>query len=456
MQSRLAVAALGGVGISIVGYNYFSPSLSTSSSSTTSSSGYTNLKIYKRFKQFANSNSNSKNDEPEMSVYDFVDSLTSSSSTKNQEGKSSTKIVENETNSKRQDLESIFKTNSALKNDFDKLISLVDIDGNGSINFQEYATLQTLLAASVDQLKGAVELFDRSNTNRVNSRQFKALLRSLSAGHIGATSSSSSSSISDAASDSSLAKFFFGADGQQTVSFEDFLGRLSEIRRIVRTIEFHLAVNRDGGNSGSNTKKATVDAVRRRLLGNPITGSASSSVSDGNTNDDSSSSTTTTTSQLQSSSFKQPFDEKLPLVDINDYMVFMSLLAQSDEWTPALELFLNNNPEKNQITYDMLSRVLRDVDVSSRIPFNSNVAKEGGLKIDSSRGPTRHVRVFVTKKQSDLFCQLMDQNGDGTIDVSEVQKLAKAHGSFFAAFVPQFNEAPRNAIQQWFYCMQQK
>jgi len=343
-------------------------------------------------------------------------------------------------------LEEIFKTNSSLKADFEKLISLVDIDGNGSINFQEYATLQTLLAASVQQLKGALELFDRSHTNRVNARQFKALLRSLSAGHIGQQQKQQSSAEGESSTTSALAKFFFGSDGQQTVSFEDFLGRLSEIRRIVRTIEFHLAVNRD--NNSTSTKQASLAAVRYRLMGNPIGGAGPMTTQNRESGDENNSNSNNTKSKF--------FDEKAPLVNINDYMVFMSLLALSEEWTPALKLFLENNQAKNQVTYDMLSRVLREVDVSSLIPQNSPVAKEGGLRIDSSRSPARHVRVFATKQQSDLFCQLMDQNRDGTIDVSEVEKIAKAHSSFFAAFVPQFKEAPRNAIQQWFYCMQQK
>jgi Ca2+-binding EF-hand superfamily protein len=344
-----------------------------------------------------------------------------------------------------------------------RLIDMIDSDRSGKIEYREFATLQTLLAMPVMQLSGALELFDRPGQGRVTLSQFRALLRALSGGAVGsaqasAPSASQGSTAAPDAASTSLGSYFFGADGTQTVTFETFIERLADIRDVVRAVEFYSelvpaptaaaaaastttagaipALSSGGGFFGGAGRanaqdrvnaqdRATLRDLRARLIANTSLVAAEPSVS-----------------------VPRVIDESKPLVTLADYDVIMALLAHASRWTPAVRLFLSK--DGNEMTRAMLARILKDIDISSQVPATSAIAR--GLR--TVKSPS-HTRVFVSEAQAALFAQLMDINGDGTINVEEVEEIAQAHSSMFAAFVPEFSTAPRNAIQNWFNCMQQ-
>jgi Ca2+-binding EF-hand superfamily protein len=475
-MSRLFAATIGGVAVTALGWQLYAQQ--AESKSAASALDVTRLPAYKRFLKFASVVETKKagpdNAPPSraMSVRDFVMSLTT--------GPSARPISD-------EAADAIFNSASVQKY-LTELVELIDNDRSGTIDFPEYLTLHTLLAIPVQELRSALEMFDRPNNRRVTLPQFNALLRAMSAGKLGAAPTASK----DDNRLSSLAGYFFGPDGSRTVTFDDFIGRLADVRRLVRSFEFECALVAEAQRAATAQEraqrlkggKASIAAIRARLVGTPadsgLVVAAEGKVPDA-------------------------LDETAPLVTSADFAVMMALLASSDDWTHGLRLYLRK--DGNAIDHAMLRRVLTDVDISARIPAGTQLCVESGARaaaaapstsanngnsaeskstttssgggwffgLGGSSAPAaapaaaeksqsavaatavKPVRVYPSARHAQIFSQLMDQNDDGTIDVAEIKRVARAHTSFFAPFeLSQALAADRNVVQQWVYCMQQK
>ncbi|CAG9573958.1 hypothetical_protein_-_conserved [Leishmania major strain Friedlin] len=61
----------------------------------------------------------------------------------------------------------------------------------------------------------------------------------------------------------------------------------------------------------------------------------------------------------------------------------------------------------------------------------------------------------LSEAERSLFRALLDDDGSDSLSPAEFARLCTLKGAFFAQQLPRFDEPKRNAVQQFFYCMQQ-
>ncbi|CAD2218411.1 EF-hand domain pair/EF hand, putative [Angomonas deanei] len=174
-----------------------------------------------------------------------------------------------------------------------------------------------------------------------------------------------------------------------------------------------------------------------------------------------------------------PVDPNAPVVNWQFYQSVFEIIKESDRTLSALQLALKAEPpvEEN----DLQQGAVPDNTRKEEKAVNNSLLKETTSK-ENSRGEKMEARKSFQRRQRPtaltwsqfqqvlhsvsglpaltdgeqaLFFELFDADRSGTITPSEFGQLCELKRSFFATYLPRFDEPKRNTIQQFFYCMQQ-
>jgi len=126
---------------------------------------------------------------------------------------------------------------SGVAEDLRKLFLELDANGDGLLNFGEYAILLTFLSNSRSDFDFAFRMFDVDGNMRLSFTEYKQLVRALCVNTEALTSPSF---------DSPLSNRFFGPDRTGNLTFSEFWAFVQNLRAKVWTSEF---LNASGGKS---------------------------------------------------------------------------------------------------------------------------------------------------------------------------------------------------------------
>lgn len=234
-------------------------------------------------------------------------------------------------------------------------------------------------------------------------------------------------------------------DDDSSIAFEALLCRIDFLRWELRAIEFGLF---DPSSSGL----ISVDACRRILYGvTKEPGALSAAVTEAGN------------------------PEPVPCISWQFYRKVFEIIRAANSTLPALQLALDAAPPV--LPEDLVNGAIKDDAYGRSRALLQTLAERRQVKEqrdDALQQLGRLVRPtaltwrqfnhvldacqslpILGEEEQKLFFELFDGDRSGTITPSEFAVLSDLKRSFFADRLPDFTGPRRNAVQQFFYCMQQ-
>lgn len=321
-----------------------------------------------------------------------------------------------------------------------QLFQSIDADGDGRIDFPEYCLLATFLSNSDEHFRTAFYMFDLDKSGKLDFAEFQHVMAALCVdpkartalgldnlpplvdtrkrktpkkdgdlkskkvvnenkenNTAAAVSSSTTSKSASLLETSGIIQRMFGKDCEKKLAVEEFLTLVRKLRWEVRRVEFQQYLQ---GQSRD-------DAVRlsdvRSMLGVPVEGS-----------------------------------EKNPnqLVAWTSYTKLFDLIREAPAVQRGLEILQDAKRKANG---------------------GEESEEDGGAtKLEFARALRAAKLSHFTPQDISMFFDVFDSDGSGTIDAEEFGKVCELRDAFFSAQRADFSQPDRNAVQQFFFCMQQR
>ncbi|CBH12384.1 hypothetical protein, conserved [Trypanosoma brucei gambiense DAL972] len=344
------------------------------------------------------------------------------------------------------------------REDLCSLFKLVDTNASGTVTYDEFCVLITLLSACQRHLKIAFGAFDVTEEDSLSRDGFRRIINTLMVdptvqivertGHESDVHShgggrrdgglTSSEFLS-----SNLVKLFFGVDEDARISFDDFWTVVRRIQWMVRRVEFQLY-------DTQNTGRIKLHQLQKILFPDRY---CSTQCEEGHSDEES----------RYVSSRLNCLKDKFVSWDL--YMKVFDVLCETESIVRGMNLALNaRDPEGRNDHASCLCH--RD---DSMTPIVSVLTDTAAGLTTSHSGRDRELdyvefhRVLqscdhlkhLTKSDAEEIVEIFDIDGSGKLSPDEFGKMSRMCTSFFMRSTPLFLEPRRNTIQRFVYCMQQ-
>lgn len=284
-----------------------------------------------------------------------------------------------------------------------QLFAQVDANGDGMLSFSEYCVLFTFLSTTDEMFKTAFHMFDRDENGSLDFSEFKVAMKALS---VDPTASLDLEG-------SGLVKGMFGEKLDKALSLKHFLGVIQKLRWDVRSVEFEqfqVPEKAPRARDGSPTGRVPLDDVR------VMVGTAPADKKEG----------------------EEAVTSNQRLVSWQTYTKLFDVIRESDTIERALAIVADGKRASCEASGG-----------------DTDGGEAGANKLEFSRA-LRAANLKLTADDIDTFFQLFDADGSRTIDAAEFGAVCRLRNSFYAAYVPRYDEPKRNPVQHFVACMQQR
>ncbi|KAH9600580.1 EF-hand domain [Trypanosoma melophagium] len=359
------------------------------------------------------------------------------------------------------------------------LFHLMDLDHDKSITYTEFCIFLSLISARRKHLEIAFGVFDKNEDHCLSRHEFRHLLNALmvddsvqvgkkkrSLGWLMPSRStqdavyslemrkekksvsqeidSSLSMTKDALFESPLVKHLFGPNGDYRISFDEFFSIIREIRQDVWELQFGL---HDPNNTGLI---AIADFQRILFRGIGKIGDANNS---GNYKN-------------RSKRVEKGEGEEERLTSWEFYRKTFEILFEYDAIARGIELALkaktplplsssiiatkSQDNEQNQEKMKATGSEMTRISLSGNDSGEELDSAEFHRVLESCQGVPH-----LTQNEVEYLMRVFDLDGSGKLSPSEFERVCQLCTTFFSPRQPRFTEPRRNAVQQFFFCMQQ-
>lgn len=146
-----------------------------------------------------------------------------------------------------------------------KFIKLADLDKDHLISFGEYLFFVTLLGIPERHFRVAFDMFDLDGNGTLSKEEFKNVMKVL---RRESPYASQQRKFNEEVENAGLFTIFFGEDGNQPLTYEQFVDFLKNLKSGVLHLEFERYADETGGLSARNFAMAVVSYAHPAEVGN--------------------------------------------------------------------------------------------------------------------------------------------------------------------------------------------